>query len=115
MYKCEKQQLYGKIRFIRSLRKRTHTKQRDFFFSVDYFDFFFIFAQNTEIGYMLESLRSGSNKYPQSMFWIKNKKQCISLYTPVLQYKSGVRGYTDILSFSLFLTLCYVTEIVGVK
>ena len=33
------------------------------------------------------------NEYPQSMFWIKDKKKncrSISLYTPFLLYKSGV-------------------------
>ena len=33
------------------------------------------FAQNIDCGYMLESARpGGSNEYPQSMFWVKNKK-----------------------------------------
>ena len=30
------------------------------------------------------------NMYPQSMFWTKNTKICVPLYTPVLLYKSGV-------------------------
>ena len=34
-----------------------------------------IFAQNIDCGYTLElPQRGGSNEYPQSMFWIKNKK-----------------------------------------
>ena len=42
--------------------------------------FFFIFAQNIDRGYTLEPpRRGGSNEYPQSMFWIKNKK---NRYTP---------------------------------
>ena len=42
---------------------------------------FFIFAQNIGCGYTLELLhRDGSNEYPQSMFWIKNKN---NRYTPV--------------------------------
>ena len=39
------------------------------------FDIFLIFAQNIDCGYTLEPpRRSGSNEYPQSMFWSKNKK-----------------------------------------
>ena len=34
-----------------------------------------IFAQNIDCGYTLEPpRRGGSNEYPQSMFWSKNKK-----------------------------------------
>ena len=37
-------------------------------------DIFLIFAQNIDCGYTLElPRRGGSNEYPQSMFWIKNK------------------------------------------
>ena len=55
------------------------------------FDIFLIFAQNIDCGYTLEPpRRGGSNEYPQSMFWSKNKKIGIPLYTPVLLYKSGV-------------------------
>ena len=36
---------------------------------------FEIFAQNIDCGYTLEPpRRGGSNKYPQFMFWIRNKK-----------------------------------------
>ena len=43
-------------------------------------DIFLIFAQNIDCGYTLEPpRRSGSNEYPQSMFWSKNKK---NRYTP---------------------------------
>ena len=52
---------------------------------------FLIFAQNIDCGYTFELLRGGSNEYPQSMFWGKNKKIGIPLQTPVLQYKSWVR------------------------
>ena len=45
------------------------------------FDIILIFAQNIDCGYMLEPpQRGGSNEYPQSMFWRKNKK---FMYTPV--------------------------------
>ena len=44
------------------------------------FDIFLIFAQNIDCGYTLEPpQRGGSNEYPQSMFWSKNKK---NRYTP---------------------------------
>ena len=44
------------------------------------FDIFLIFAQNMDCGYTLEPpRRGGSNEYPQSMFWSKNKK---NRYTP---------------------------------
>ena len=37
-------------------------------------DSFLIFAQNTDCGYALEPpWRGGSNKYPQSLFWSKNR------------------------------------------
>ena len=40
------------------------------------FDIFLIFAQNIDYGYTLEPPRQGgSNEYPQSMFWSKNKNQ----------------------------------------
>ena len=36
--------------------------------------------------------RGGSNEYPQSMFWSKNKKNSYTPAYPVLLYKSGVQG-----------------------
>ena len=58
------------------------------------FDIFLIFAKNINCGYMLEPpRRGGSNEYPPSMFWSKNKKNryyILPLHTPVLLYKSGV-------------------------
>ena len=45
------------------------------FFQLKNFDIFLSFAQNIDCGYMLEPpQRGGSNEYPQSMFWSKNKK-----------------------------------------
>ena len=35
-------------------------------------DIFLIFAQNIDFG--VHNRRGGSNEYPQSMFWSKNKK-----------------------------------------
>ena len=50
-------------------------------FQLKLFDYFHIFAQNIDCGYTLEPpQRGGSNEYPQSMFWSKNKK---IMYTPV--------------------------------
>ena len=47
-------------------------------FQFKFFDFFLIFAQNIDCGYMLDPPQWGSsNKYPQSMFLSKNKKKCI--------------------------------------
>ena len=49
-------------------------------FSCKNFDIFLTFAQNIDCGYTLEPPRlGGSNEYPQSMFWSKNKK---IRYTP---------------------------------
>ena len=57
-------------------------------FQLKIFDIFLIFAQNIDCGYTLEPhRRGGSNEYPQSMFWSKNKK---NRHTPVFLYKSGV-------------------------
>ena len=49
-------------------------------FQWKFLDIFLIFAQNIDFGYTLEPpRRGGSNEYPQSMFWSKNKK---NRYTP---------------------------------
>ena len=59
-------------------------------------DIFLIFAQKIDCGYTLEPpRRGGSNGYPQSMFWSKNKKNRYTLHSPVLLYKSGgLRRYS---------------------
>ena len=50
-------------------------------FQMKIFDIFLIFAQNIDCGFTLEPPpRGGSNEYPQSMFWSKNKK---NMYTRV--------------------------------
>ena len=42
--------------------------------------YFSYFAQNIDFGYTLKPPRRGvSNKYPQSLFWVNNKK---NRYTP---------------------------------
>ena len=55
------------------------------------FDIFLIFAQKIDCGYTLEPpRRGGSNEYPQSIFWSKNKE---NMYTPA--YPSfSFKGYT---------------------
>ena len=56
-----------------------------------YFDIFLIFAQNIDCGYTLEPpQRGGSNEYPQSKFWSKNKKNRHTPAYPIFLYKSGV-------------------------
>ena len=46
-------------------------------------DIFLIFAQNINCGFTLEPPRQGgSNEYPQSMFWSKNKKNRYTLAYP---------------------------------
>ena len=69
-----------------ALRKLVHAIYRDFLalknenFQLKNSDIFLIFAQNIDCGYTLEPpRRGGSNEYPQSMFWSKNKK---TRYTP---------------------------------
>ena len=66
---------------VKSLRKLAHAINRNFLslkienFQLKNFDIFLIFAQNIDCGYTLEPpRRGGSNEYPQSMFWSKNKK-----------------------------------------
>ena len=51
--------------------------------------YFLIFAQNIVCRYTLEPPhRGGSNEYPQSMFWSKNKKKIYKpMHTPNLLYR----------------------------
>ena len=52
--------------------------------------FFPIFAQNIDFGYTLEPPR---NEYPQSMFWVKNKKNRYTPANPSFAYiKVGFKG-----------------------
>ena len=62
-----------------------------------FFFIFLIFAQNIECGYTLEPpRRGGSNEYPQSMFWSKNKKNKCTPSNPSFSIqKWGTRGYTS--------------------
>ena len=60
-------------------------------FQLKNFDIFLSFAQNIAGGYMLEPpRRGGSNEYPQSMFWSKNKKNRYTPAYPSFAKKSGV-------------------------
>ena len=57
------------------------------------FDIFLIFAQNIDCGYTLEPpRRGGSNVYPQSMFWSKNKKNRYTPAYPSFLYKVVFKG-----------------------
>ena len=78
--------VYNRVSLSVSLRKLAHAIKRDFLalkianFQLKNVDIFLIFAQNIDCGYTLEPpRRGGSNEYPQSMFWSKNKK---NRYTP---------------------------------
>ena len=80
-----------------TLRKHAHAIYRKFLgckntnFHWKKFDIFLIFAQNIDFVYTLEPPhRGGSNEYPQSIFWSKNKKIGKPLQTPAFLYKSGV-------------------------
>ena len=46
-------------------------------------DMFNIFAQNID-------RRGGSNEYPQSMFWIKNKKNICTPVNPIFTVLGGI-------------------------
>ena len=60
--------------------KNLPIQQTEIFLTEKKNDIFLIFAQNIDCGYKLEPpRRGGSNEYPQSMFWSKNKK---NRYTP---------------------------------
>ena len=63
-------------------------------FQMKFSDIFLIFAQNIDCGYTLEPpQRGGSNEYPQSMFWSKNKKEMYSPCKPQFYYiKVGCKG-----------------------
>ena len=59
-------------------KKKFGCKNENFYWKK--IDIFLIFAQNIDCGYTLEPpWGGGSNRYPQSMFWSKNKK---NRYTP---------------------------------
>ena len=70
-------------------------------FQMIFFYIFLIFAQNIDCGYTLEPpQRGGSNEYPQSLFWSKNKKKIYPSKPHFFHIKVGCKG--------LFITrTCY--------
>ena len=70
IFSCIKQ-LCKKLHTLRKLAYIVLNYKEFFFFLLDFFYIFHNFAQNIYCGY---SSPSGSNEYPQSVFWIKNKK-----------------------------------------
>ena len=86
------------MKYHNTLQKLAHKINKDFLalkienFQRKFFYIFLIFAQNIDCAYTLEPPRRGSsNQYPLC-FGAKIRKKGIPLYTPVLLYKSGVRG-----------------------
>ena len=57
---CNKQRFFSTVTIENFIRK--------------FLIFFLFLLQNIDCGYSLEPPRRGSNEYPQSMFWSKNKK-----------------------------------------
>ena len=62
-------------------------------FQLKNFDIFLIFAQNIDCGYTLELLNEAVLMSTHNLcFGAKIRKIGIPLHTPVLLYKSGVKG-----------------------
>ena len=63
---------------------------------------FLIFAKNIDCGYMLALPQEVVLRSTHDLcFRAKIRKKCIPLYTPILPYKSGVKGglhYTEMLA-----------------
>ena len=80
--------------------KKAHAIYRDtkkkFSLEKKRIDTFNIFVKNIDCGYTLEPpCWGGCNGYPQSMFWINNKKNRYTPANPSFSiYKWGLRGYT---------------------
>ena len=57
-------------------------------------DIFHISAENIDCGYSLEPPhRGGSNEYPESMFWSRNKKNNVHRFKPQFYcIKAGFKG-----------------------
>ena len=61
-------------------------------FQIKKSDNFQVYAQNIDCGYSLEPPRQGgSNEYPQSMFFIRNKKNNVYPCKPQFYYIKGVK------------------------
>ena len=67
-------------------------------FKIKNSDIFHISAENIDCGNSLEPpRRGGSNEYPQSMFWSKNKKNNVYPCKPQFYYiKVGFKGVKTI-------------------
>ena len=87
-----------------SLRKHAYSNILKIFppkyenFEIKISDIFHISAQNIDCGYSLEPpRRGGSNKYPQSMFLSRNKKNNVYPCKPQFYYiKVGFKGVKTI-------------------
>ena len=77
-----------------SLRKHAYSNIENWKFSDTKSDTFHIPAQNIDCGYSLEPpRRGGSNEYPQSMFFCRNKKNNVYPCKPQFYYiKVGLKG-----------------------
>ena len=77
-------QIYRKFQ-LQKLKKKSDKKNSDIFH---------ISAQNIDYGHSLEPpRRGGSNEYPQSMLWSKNKKNNVYPCKPQFFYiKVGFKG-----------------------
>ena len=80
---CHAQRSFSAVKIENFIRKKN-----------DIFFFFYIFAQNIDRGYTLEPpRRGGSNVYPKSMFWSKNKEKKVYPCIPQFCYiKVGFKG-----------------------
>ena len=70
------------------------TTKKWIYFQIRNFLILFLFLLKTDCGYSLEPPRwGGSNKYPQSMFLNRNKKNSVYPYKPQFYYiKVGFKG-----------------------
>ena len=87
------QQFIMKTRLFKYIENFT-TKKKGKFSDKKKSDIFHISAQNIDCGYSLEPpRRGGSNEYPQSMFWSRNKKNNVYPCKPQFYYvKVGLKG-----------------------
>ena len=90
----------GVCSFANSLRKHAYSNilkklpQKNENFQIKNSDIFHISAQNIDCGYSLEPpRRGGSNEYPQSIFFSRNKKNNVYPCKPQFYYiKVGFKG-----------------------
>ena len=79
---------------IRLFKHIEHFTTKNWKYSDKNPDIFHISAQNIDCGYSFESpRRGGSNEYPQSMFFSRNKQNNAYPYKPQFYYmKVGFKG-----------------------